>query len=209
MITYSAATGYNAPTVKINGVTVSDEHQFAIRSDPDGGNIIQITAGSGKPYTLSYPAKPAGVYSYSIKSNGTRIVSSPSSSGSTTVYYGDYLTISATASSNYRDPTYKFNNGSSSITVTGNVTATVTAGSYNPPVSNNVTFTMDGVSFTVSKGTRWCDLGTTLGYSIYDDYGMVTPVPGGGPPWIIDNVTGEPVEWTAAIQARAYWMGGM
>lgn len=120
--TASATTGYNNPTPSWTSKTVS-------------GNVtISATAGSVKTYTLSYPAKPTGVSSYSIMridsplggaSVDTNIVNNPTTAGTITVCHGDEFTIGATAATGYNNPTYSL----SSTIATGNITATVTAGS--------------------------------------------------------------------------------
>ena len=116
----TATTGYNNPSLNWTSKTVT------------GALTSTATAGSVKSFTLSYPAKPTGVSAYTISrtsspnqgaSTGT-IVSSPSSAGSVTIYYGDKLSISATAATGYNAPTKSL----TATTVSGNVTATVTAG---------------------------------------------------------------------------------
>ena len=84
-----------------------------------------------KPFTLSYPALPKGVKSYSItivttiteKELGV-IVNSPSSKGSTEVNFKDGLKISALQDSGWEPPKASL----SSEEVVNNITATVQAG---------------------------------------------------------------------------------
>lgn len=114
----SPSTGYNNPNVNGSGTYYSV-------ITPTSDTTINIVAGGKQTFTLSYPAKPAGVGSYTITRNGSTLVNSPTSAGTATIYYGDTLAISATAASGYNAPTYSL----SATTVTGNVTATVTAGS--------------------------------------------------------------------------------
>lgn len=117
----SPSTGYNNPNVNGSGTYYSV-------ITPTSDTTINIVAGGKQTFTLSYPAKPAGVGSYTITRNGSTLVSNPTSAGTATIYYGDTLAISATAASGYNAPTYSL----SATTVTGNVTATVTAGSLMP-----------------------------------------------------------------------------
>ena len=86
-------------------------------------------------YTLTMPVRPTGVASYSITRtpNASGAPAAQTFSGTTsaqtqTIYYGDTLTITASASSGYGTPTTSL----SATTVSGNVTATVTAGTYTP-----------------------------------------------------------------------------
>ncbi len=212
MFNFSAnGSGYNTPTAKLNNVTISSEHVATMTADGLG---LSLTANP-KPYTLSYPATPTGVSSYSIKRNGSTIVSSPSYASTVTVYYGDYLTISASASSYYGTPTYKFSNGSTSITVTGNVSATVTAGSYSPPQPTTISFGLDTpyAVYTCPANTKWStlDAQSVLGYMLYNDGSdLVTPVQNGGyGPWVIDPTTNEAVDWNDYIKDGViYYMGG-
>jgi len=117
----TATTGYNNPTLNWTSQVVT-------------GNVSStVTAGSIKSFTLSYPAKPTGVASYSISRTSSpikgastgAIVTNPTSAGTVTVYYNDVLSITASADTAFNAPTYKL----SATTVTSNVTATVTAGS--------------------------------------------------------------------------------
>lgn len=70
-------------------------------------------------YTLYYSAKPTGVATHTVYRNGVAL------SNGATIYYGETLTQTATATTGYNNPSVNW----SSITVTGNVTATATAGS--------------------------------------------------------------------------------
>lgn len=98
-------------------------------------NVVQFgnVAIWAKPYTLTIPALPAGVSSCTITRTSSQftdavtgtIATAGSVSKTVTVYYGDTLSIAATAASGYNAPTYRL----SQTTVTGNVTATVAAGS--------------------------------------------------------------------------------
>lgn len=71
-------------------------------------------------YKLTISSKPTGVATHTVYRNGVAL------SNGATIYYGETLTQSATAESSYSDPSVNW----SSIVVTGNVTATATAGSY-------------------------------------------------------------------------------
>lgn len=83
-------------------------------------------------YTLSYPKTPSHT-TYTITRNSSLvgsvgvIVSSPTANGTTAIYHGDSLTISAAAADGYAAPTFHF--GQAGITTipeaTGNITATV------------------------------------------------------------------------------------
>lgn len=161
-ISATAATGYNNPSATLSQTTVS-------------GNITAtITAGSVKTFTLTIPALPTGVASLSITRTpklagaaATQTFSATSSSQSKTIYYGDTLTISATAASGYNAPTYSL----SATTVTGNVTATVTAGSVSAQwrtilskstTYNNGTTTLSGLKANVP--TKITFKGGIVGY---------------------------------------------
>lgn len=125
-VSANASTGYNNPTVNFRGGSTS-------WNGVTSGATVEITAGAVKSFALSYPAKPTGVSAYTISRTSSPnqgattgvIVNSPSSAGTVTVYYGDKLSISATAASGYNAPSKSL----SQTTVTGNVTATITAGS--------------------------------------------------------------------------------
>lgn len=92
-----------------------------------------LTAGSVKAYTLTISSLPTGVASLTVERTSSPLkgASTGTLTNGATIYYGDTLTASATASSNYNSPSLSW----TSTTVTGNVTASVTAGSYNPPVT--------------------------------------------------------------------------
>lgn len=187
----------------------------------NGSTMDRVKFGSvcnwGQPYQLTCPKLPTGVssvtvenYSYNNNSSSGTILTQTSTTSQRTarICYYDDIKVTAVASANYSAPTVSF---SSRTEVRGNMTITITPGTYNSGGGGgggDVTFTMDGLSFSVSSGTRWCDLGTTLGYQLYDDYGLVTPKGTGGPPWIIE-VGGDPVDWTGYIaDGGRYQMSG-
>ena len=137
----TATTPYNAPTLNWTSQTVT-------------GNVTSTaTAGSVKSYTLTMPALPTGVASCYVSrtsspnkgaATGT-LVTAGSSQKTATIYYGDVLSISATATTGYTSPTASL----SATTVTGNVTATIKAG------------TVTAIWHTVWEDT---DCGTTLDF---------------------------------------------
>lgn len=114
-IAASPATGYNNPTVT-TPVTVN-------------GNIVTtsyITAGSVNSYTLTI-STITGVATQTINRTSSPLQGAATGalSNGATIYYGDVLTISATATSGYSAPTV-----TTPVTVTSNITTSsyVTAG---------------------------------------------------------------------------------
>ena len=97
----------------------------------NGATINLYAVWKVNSYTIDYPVKPSPqVVSYTIyclnspsgKTPIGTIINSPSSGGTVTVYYGDELTIRATAASGYTTPAYGFmydldKGGDSTITV--------------------------------------------------------------------------------------------
>lgn len=119
--TATALTGFNSPEFNWSTRTVT------------GDVTAGVSSGSLKSFTLTIPALPTGVASCTIarSPNGTQGIapaaqtfSAKDSTQNVTIYYYDTLTIGATAASNYKTPTCSL----SQISVTGNVTATITAG---------------------------------------------------------------------------------
>jgi hypothetical protein len=98
-------------------------------------------------YKLTISSKPNGVATHTVYRNGVAL------SNGATIYYGETLTQSATATGDYNPPSVNW----TSITVTGNVTATATAGSWivkwRPVFSGSTTITTtseSGASKTIS-----------------------------------------------------------
>ena len=94
------------------------------------GNVTASFSADVLSYTLTI-SKPEGVDSITVTRTSSPLkgASTGTLSNGATIYYGDTLTASATASTNYNSPTLAW----TSMTVAGNVTASATAGAYNPP----------------------------------------------------------------------------
>lgn len=128
-----ATTTINLPQLK--SVTYTSPSQGLNAAEP---MIVEFgdAAVWAKPFTLSVPALPTGVASFTVTRTSTKtsyaatgaIVSGGGNAQTVPVYYGDTLTVSATAAESYGDPTATL----SQDTVTGDVTLTVTAGAYTP-----------------------------------------------------------------------------
>lgn len=144
-------------------------------------DITIITALDVITYTLSYPAKPVGCLSYTIKSGGTTIIENPTSSGTFTVGWLNNLTISATAQTGY-NVNYYFNNGSTSITVTDNVSASVNASRITYSLSYPAKPT-GCASYTIYRNnTTFITGGSSSGSRTiyYDDELEITATPSSG-----------------------------
>lgn len=97
-------------------------------------NIVQFGSAAtwAKPFTLTCPALPTGVASCTISRTSTNmtgaatgvILTAGNAQATVPIYYGDVLTISAMPAVDYGEPTVSL----SQTTVSGNVTATITAG---------------------------------------------------------------------------------
>ena len=146
-----ATTTINLPQLK--SVTYTSPSQGLNAVEPmvvEFGNA----AVWAKPFTLNVPALPTGVASFTVTRTSTKtsyaatgvIVSGGGNAQTVPVYYGDTLTVSATAAESYGDPTATL----SQDTVTGDVTLTVTAGAYTPSwhtiVSSSISITNNSTS---------------------------------------------------------------
>lgn len=100
-VTYGASSGYTLATHTVNGTTFTSGNTHTVT-----GNVAVAATATATGYTLTI--SPGANSSLTVKKNGT-----PLSSGAT-VYTGDVLSISATASSGYTI---------SSVTVNGNAIA--------------------------------------------------------------------------------------
>ena len=139
-------------------------------------------------------------YDYILSPDGSPICTSSSTiyswtfiSPSSTISAGDYYTVNGLND-------YNITGGSSGGGTTPSNPGTGGGGNTG---GTNITFTMDGISFTCPSGTKWSTLeSSVLGYGIYEDgsNGWATPVGSGGPPWVIDSA-GDPVEYTATIKS--------
>ncbi len=120
-ITYTASTGYTIATKGSASVTVT-------------GNVTSSTiyaTASVNSYTVSWNTGTGYTIAVSRTSSPNKGAITGTLSSGATVYYGDVLSVTYTASTGYSIAT----KGSTSITVTGNVTssniyATATANSY-------------------------------------------------------------------------------
>jgi hypothetical protein len=136
-VPYGTAWSTSGSTLTIYGTSITasptadtaqNDYSFSGWSPPSGTvtgptTITASFARATQAYKLTISSKPTGVATHTVYRNGVAL------SNGATIYYGEALTQSATAASNYSAPTVNW----SSITVTGNVTATATAGSYIPP----------------------------------------------------------------------------
>lgn len=126
-----ATTSINLKTLK--NVVYNSPSQNFNEVEP---NIVQFGSAAvwAKPFTLTAPALPTGVSSFTIRRVSTQtsyaktgiIISGNTTTQNTEIYYGDVLSISATAATGYTTPTAKL----SQTTVTGDVTAIVRGGQY-------------------------------------------------------------------------------
>lgn len=139
-----------------------------------GTTINQIQTRSGTilwcaSYTLSLSSKPTGVdtitcYRYSSNQPGASTGSSATLTNGSTVYYGDVIYISATASSGYKAPSTSSSTGTitnNNLTVDSNESITVTAGE--PDVVelsfyNNSSYSIalsGGITTTIAAGNTY------------------------------------------------------
>lgn len=128
-----ATTSINLKTLK--KVVYNSPSQNFNEVEP---NIVQFGSAAvwAKPFTLTAPALPMGVSSFTIRRVSTQtsyaetgiIISGNTTTQNTEIYYGDVLSISATAAEHYNEPTATL----SQNTVTGDVIATITSGQYIP-----------------------------------------------------------------------------
>lgn len=111
----SAKDGYNSPSLTWTSKTV------------EGNVSLGCNGGSVKAFTLTKSSLPTGVSAHTVTRTSSPLAGAHTGalSNGATIYYGDVLTQSATAATGYNNPSVNW----SSVTVTGNVTATVTAGS--------------------------------------------------------------------------------
>jgi hypothetical protein len=215
-ISASATSGYNSPSVSPSSISYvnSDSYNITV-SAGSAKNIsftidkISCTATQGSTWS-QWAAVTSGAtveYDYVLySSSGSPICTL----GSTQTSYS-YVSPSSTITSGGE---YYTVGGLFDYNIGGSGGSTDPGGSTpsNPGTGggNNITFTMDGVSFTCTSGTKWSTLSSSvLGYGIYEDSsnGWATPVGSGGPPWVIDSA-GDPVEYTATIQSGgSYHMG--
>lgn len=132
-VPYGSTISSSGNKITVNGVTITatektDTAQYDYSFSgwsPSSGTVTGSTtitanfARATQTYTLTITSKPTGVATHTVYRNGVALANGA------TIYYGDVLTQSATAASGYNAPSVNW----SSITVTGNVTATAIAGS--------------------------------------------------------------------------------
>jgi hypothetical protein len=109
-ITATASTGYNAPTIKVNGATLSGSTYTV------AGNVAVVGTATKIAYTLTISQGPNSTIK--VLRNGSTL------SNGATVYYGDQLAITMTANSGYHLTLATINDAPSSggsYTVSGNV----------------------------------------------------------------------------------------
>lgn len=145
-VPYGTTWSISGRTLTINGTTVTAtptasnaEYYYLGGWQGSSGTVTgntTITANFTKHsqyYTVSYPAKPSGVSTFTISHDILTLVENPTSAGTLSLPYGSVLYISASASSSYTSPSINGGGSSCSITITGNTTITLKAGSYVPP----------------------------------------------------------------------------
>ena len=115
-VTYGASSGYNLATHTLNGSTFTSGNTHTVT-----GNVAVASTATPKGYTLTI--SPGANSSITVKKNGSAV-----SSGAT-VYAGDVLAISATASTGY---------SISGVTVNGNA------------IANNSSYTVGSAAVTIA-----------------------------------------------------------
>lgn len=115
-VTYGASSGYNLATHTLNGSTFTSGNTHTVT-----GNVAVASTATPKGYTLTI--SPGANSSITVKKNGSAV-----SSGAT-VYAGDVLAISATASTGF---------SISGVTVNGNA------------IANNSSYTVGSAAVTIA-----------------------------------------------------------
>lgn len=115
-VTYGASSGYNLATHTLNGSTFTSGNTHTVT-----GNVAVASTATPKGYTLTI--SPGANSSITVTKNGSAV-----SSGAT-VYAGDVLAISATASTGY---------SISGVTVNGNA------------IANNSSYTVGSAAVTIA-----------------------------------------------------------
>lgn len=136
-ITATASTGYNAPTIKVNGAALSGSSYTV------AGDVAVAATATKIAYTLTIDQGPNSTIK--VLRNGSTL------SNGATVYYGDQLAITMTANSGYHLTTATVSGATASggyYVVGGNVTVTtVAAGNY----KTLRILTAEGVSVSVTR----------------------------------------------------------
>lgn len=208
-VTYTAVTGCTikssgAPSITVNGNVTSNDIYATVSAN---SYSLSWSDGTGYTVAVSRTSSPYGSGSTGTLSNGS------------TIYYGDTLSVTYTASTGYTIS----NNGSSSITVTGNVTssdiyATVSIKSYSVSWSGgtgySVTVTRTSSPYgnastgTISNGST-VYYGDVLSVTYTADTGYTINSNGSSSITVTDNVTSSAIY--ANVSAKAYslsWNSG-
>jgi hypothetical protein len=122
------------------------------------GNVEASFSADVLSYKLTIDAKPTGVASITVTRTSSPLKGAATGtlSSGATIYYGDKLTATATASANYGSPTLSW----TSTEVKGNVTISATAGTYSPPSQTEC--------LCGETGYHWCPCAGEYGYP--DDF---------------------------------------
>lgn len=195
-------------------------------------NIVKFgnAATWAKQFTLTAPALPTGVSSFTIRRVSTQtsyaetgiIIFGNTTTQNTEIYYGDVLSISATAATGYATPTATL----SQTTVTGDVTAIVRGGQYvgswhtiwtgnasanatasYPTTSDTKTITINGLS--TSRRTRLTGtISVRGGFTAVAAGGMYSITPkeslSSGDTWTNHELSG----WSITKNCTADWTMG-
>ncbi len=151
-ITYTASTGYTIATKGSTSVTVT-------------GNVTSSTiyaTASVNSYTVSWNTGTGYTIAVSRTSSPKKGAATGSLSSGATVYYGDVLSVTYTASTGYSIAT----KGSTSVTVTGNVTSSTI---YATASLNSYTY---NIVYKSSNGTA---LGTATATYKYGTTNTISP----------------------------------
>ena len=165
-VSVSANTGYQSATTSgfTSGGSVT-------------GNVTISSSATVKSYTLTLSQGTGTTLSVSRTSSPLKGAATGALSSGSTIYHGDVLSVSCTATSGYKNPTYSgFTSGSSvsgNVSITSSATAmswhTVYSGSLSGVTSHNnfATITNGLVNYTsptrISGSALWYENNTTNG----------------------------------------------
>lgn len=159
-ITFAASTGYTISTHKVNGTSFTSGNTHTVTGAVSVTSTatlksftLSISAGTGSSITVNRTSSPLGGGSTGNLSNGA------------TVYYGDVLKISFSASTGYNVATHTVNGTSftsgntHTVTQAVNVVSTATLKTFTLSISAGT-----GSSITVKKGSTTLSNGASITY---------------------------------------------
>lgn len=151
--TATASAGYNNPVVAYN----SSANPYTVAANVS--NTTYVSAGSPKSYTYTRGTLPTGVASITCYKYNTSTQTWSTIATNTTIYGGDRLYFTATASTYYNNPTVQYYDASHYLTVTSNVTGAnyVTAGSRKTTsisITKNTNIASISITYYNSSGTQ-------------------------------------------------------